>query len=50
MASGLKVRLDDGSEVGPLDLRMLQTWFEQGLAWPRASRRFPRKTSQCGSS
>lgn len=31
MASGLKVRLDDGSEVGPLDLRMVQTWFEQGL-------------------
>ncbi len=31
MASGLKVRLDDGSEVGPLDLRMVQTWFQQGL-------------------
>ncbi|MFI5184277.1 MAG: DUF4339 domain-containing protein [Vicinamibacteria bacterium] len=31
MASGLKVRLDDGSEVGPLDLGMVQTWFERGL-------------------
>jgi len=31
MASGLKVRLDDGSEVGPLDLGMVQTWFQQGL-------------------
>ena len=31
MASRLKVRLDDGSEVGPLDLGMLQTWFQKGL-------------------
>jgi hypothetical protein len=34
MANGLKVRLDDGSEVGPLELRMLQTWFQQGLISP----------------
>jgi hypothetical protein len=31
MASGLKVRLDDGSEVGPLDLAMVRSWYEQGL-------------------
>ncbi len=29
--AGLKVRLDDGSEVGPMDLEMVQTWFSQGL-------------------
>ncbi len=29
--AGLKVRLDDGSEVGPMDLGMVQTWFQQGL-------------------
>ena len=34
--AGLKVRLDDGSEVGPLDLRMVQTWFQQGLIGPDA--------------
>jgi hypothetical protein len=34
MAVGLKVRLDDGSEVGPLDLVMVQTWFQQGLIGP----------------
>ena len=32
--AGLKVRLDDGSEVGPLDLRMVQTWYQQGLIGP----------------
>ncbi len=31
MATRLKVRLDDGSEVGPMDLGMLQTWFQRGL-------------------
>lgn len=31
MASGLKVRLDDGSEVGPLELTMVRSWYEQGL-------------------
>jgi len=31
MASGLKVRLEDGSEVGPLDLAMVRSWYEQGL-------------------
>ena len=31
MASGLKVRLDDGSEVGPLDMAMVRSWYEQGL-------------------
>jgi len=30
MAS-LKVRLDDGSEVGPMDVDMVQTWFQQAL-------------------
>jgi hypothetical protein len=34
--AGLKVRLDDGSEVGPLDLRMMQTWYQQGLIGPEA--------------
>lgn len=27
----LKVRLDDGSEVGPMDLEMVHTWFQHGL-------------------
>lgn len=27
----LKVRLDDGSEVGPMDLDMVRTWFQHGL-------------------
>lgn len=27
----LKVRLDDGSEVGPMDLEMVRTWFQHGL-------------------
>jgi hypothetical protein len=31
MPAGLKVRLDDGSEVGPLDLAMVKSWYEQGL-------------------
>lgn len=31
MASGLKVRLDDGSEVGPLEMVMVRSWYEQGL-------------------
>ena len=31
MAAGLKVRLDDGSEVGPLDMPMVRSWYEQGL-------------------
>ena len=31
MASGLKVRLDDGSEVGPLEMAMVRSWYEQGL-------------------
>src|SRR5512132_2320552 len=26
-----KIRLDDGSEVGPIDVDMVQTWFQQGL-------------------
>jgi hypothetical protein len=34
--AGLKVRLEDGSEVGPLDLRMVQTWYQQGLIGPDA--------------
>ena len=31
MASGLKVRLEDGSEVGPLEMAMVRSWYEQGL-------------------
>ena len=31
MASGLKVRLEDGSEVGPLEMVMVRSWYEQGL-------------------
>ncbi len=29
--SGYKVRITDGSEIGPLDLAALRTWFAQGL-------------------
>jgi hypothetical protein len=29
--SGYKVRIADGSEIGPLDLAALRTWFAQGL-------------------
>ena len=31
MASGYKVRLGDGSEIGPMDLEALKTWYTQGL-------------------
>jgi hypothetical protein len=31
MASGYKVRLGDGSEIGPMDLAALKTWLSQGL-------------------
>ncbi len=31
MANALKVRLEDGSEIGPLDLGMVQAWFQRGL-------------------
>jgi hypothetical protein len=31
MASGYKVRLGDGSEIGPMDLAALKTWHLQGL-------------------
>ena len=26
-----KVRLEDGSEMGPLDMEMLRSWYQQGL-------------------
>lgn len=29
-----KVRLGDGSEIGPLDADMVRTWFQQGLIGP----------------
>src|SRR5262245_45647548 len=29
--SGYKVRIGDGSEIGPLDLAAVRTWFSQGL-------------------
>jgi hypothetical protein len=44
----LKIRLDDGSEVGPMDLDMVQTWFQHGLltrdslVQPRGSTRWVR--------
>jgi len=31
MASGYKVRLGDGSEIGPMDITALKTWYAQGL-------------------
>ena len=31
MASGYKVRITDGSEIGPMDLAALKTWYSQGL-------------------
>jgi hypothetical protein len=31
MASQYRVRLDDGSEIGPLDLESLKSWYRQGL-------------------
>ena len=37
MASGLKVRLDDGSEVGPLEMVMVRSWYEQGLIKPESA-------------
>jgi len=29
--AGFKVRLGDGSEIGPMDLAALRTWLAQGL-------------------
>jgi GYF domain 2 len=29
--AGYKVRLGDGSQIGPLDEKMLRSWYEQGL-------------------
>ena len=29
--SGWKVRLGDGSEIGPMDLTAVRTWLAQGL-------------------
>ncbi len=34
--SGYKVRLDDGSEIGPLDLASLRSWFSDGLINPES--------------
>jgi hypothetical protein len=31
MAGAFKVRLQDGSEVGPLDIQMMRSWYQQGL-------------------
>jgi hypothetical protein len=31
MASAFKVKISDGSIVGPLDMTMLQSWYQQGL-------------------
>jgi hypothetical protein len=31
MARGYKVRLGDGSEIGPLDLSAVREWYQQGL-------------------
>jgi hypothetical protein len=29
--AAFKVRLEDGSEMGPLDMEMLRSWYQQGL-------------------
>lgn len=31
MGVAFKVRLDDGVEVGPLDVEMLRSWYQQGM-------------------
>lgn len=31
MAAAFKVRLKDGSEMGPLDVQMLRSWYQQGM-------------------
>jgi len=31
VAAGYKVRISDGSEIGPMDLAALKTWYAQGL-------------------
>jgi hypothetical protein len=31
MAVAFKVRLSDGTEMGPLDVQMLRSWYQQGL-------------------
>ncbi len=31
MAKGYKIRLDDGSEIGPMDLQAVKDWLAQGL-------------------
>jgi hypothetical protein len=31
MAGAFKVRLKDGTEMGPLDIEMLRSWYQQGL-------------------
>src|SRR5262245_35800643 len=31
LMAGYKVRIADGSEIGPLDLAALRTWYAQGL-------------------
>jgi hypothetical protein len=31
MPSGYKIRLDDGSEIGPMDIQGVKDWFTQGL-------------------
>jgi hypothetical protein len=31
MASGYKVRIADGSEIGPMDLEAVKSWYAQGL-------------------
>jgi hypothetical protein len=31
MAAGYKVRLGDGSEIGPLDMDMVRSWYQGGL-------------------
>jgi hypothetical protein len=31
MANGYKVRIADGSEIGPMDLEAVKSWYAQGL-------------------
>jgi hypothetical protein len=36
MGAAFKVRLDDGVEVGPLDVDMLRSWYQQGMIHARS--------------
>jgi hypothetical protein len=44
--AAFKVRLEDGSEMGPLDMEMLRSWYQQGLV--TADRRSGARTASSG--